>query len=237
MLTTRPTQATEGTERKGSVDDQPFQRLSGVNPAPPQAGDRDAHQAQLSQRPTPELDNSPGRAANAVRMVSQIIKTHLPSISCLLIPDPTTRRREPLLPPQELPIQYSPSSPLDDMELPPDFPQLAIFKDAPPRIARGTHDRRLTTTPDRLRIRDRRSNPHKHIDDSTRGAEFFQLHNNSPDISQGASSPPRQLLGWHDTDRSRVFDSGRHEFFECQPNRGSCHDRPGSLQGRLRISS
>ena len=50
-LTARNTQAAEGTERNGSVDDHTSQRLSAVNSA--QSVDRDPGRAQFTQPTTP----------------------------------------------------------------------------------------------------------------------------------------------------------------------------------------
>ena len=69
---------------------------------------------------------------------------------------------------------------------------MAIFRDIP------------QPTPDRFRIRDRRLNPNKHVEDLTRGAEFFQLHNNGPDQDPRASNPWRFIFGWNENDRSRI---------------------------------
>ena len=72
------------------------------------------------------------------------------------------------------------------------------------RSLRAGHDPRYTLSPDRPRIHDRTFNPNKHFDDSTRGAEFLQLRNNSPDQDPRASSPSRLILGWHENGRSRI---------------------------------
>ena len=76
ILTPRLNSASPGAERLASVssiDESASQRLSAVNSALQNTEDRDAGGAQLSPQPAPARDESPGRAALALRNFSQAL--------------------------------------------------------------------------------------------------------------------------------------------------------------------
>ena len=109
ILTPRLNSASPGAERLASVssiDESASQRLSAVNSALQNAEDRDAGRAQLSPQPAPARDESPGRAALALRKLSQGLRVVFPGFTDLMIQAPPPQKLT--LPEPTPPVPYSP---------------------------------------------------------------------------------------------------------------------------------
>ena len=212
ILTPKLNSASPGAERLASVssiNESASQRLSAVNSALQNAEDRDAGRAQLSPQPAPARDESPGRAALALRKLSQGLRVVFPGFTDLMIQAPPPQKLT--LPEPTPPVPYSPPSSLDNALPPPDLSlQLAVRNRI--NVFNGPDNSQAIAPRSQLRIGDRRPIPQTHFNDTTRHQpEYFQLHDsNSPDPG------PRTALGLLDDDSNPLGISTILEGNELQ---------------------
>ena len=206
ILTPRFNPAPPGTERLASatvsIDESASQTLSAVFSAPLTAESvehRDAGVAQPSLQPTPEREECPGRAALALRRISQSLRVAFPVFTDLMIQSPPSQKLAIQEPSQ--PVPYSPPSSLEYALPPPDLSlQLAVQNRVSP-FNRPDSSQGIAPR-SQLQIGDRRPVPQTHFNDTTlHQPEYFQLHGNSPDPG------PRTVLGLLDDDSNAKTSS------------------------------
>ena len=173
ILTPRFNPAPPGTERLASatvsIDESASQRLSAVICAPltaESAERRDTDGAQLSLQTAPDREESPGRAAQALRSISQRLRAVMPAFTDLMIQ----------CPPSQKPVPYSPPSSLDNSLPQPDLSlQLAVQDRV--KLFNRPGSSQATAPQGLLQIADRRPIPQ---------TQFYDI--NSPDPNQRRSS-------------------------------------------------
>ena len=195
ILTPRFNPASQGAERLASVssiDESASQRLSAVNSAPQNAEDRDAGGAPLSPQPAPAREESPGRAALALRRISQSLRVAFPGFLDLMPQSPPSQKLT--TPEPMLPVPYSPPSSLDNALPPPDQSlQLAVRNRI--NLFNGPDSSQAMAPRSQLQIGDRRPFPPTHFNDTTRHQpEYFQLHDSNTVLTQVRGQPSGSLM-------------------------------------------
>ena len=192
ILTPRFNPAPPGTERLASatvsIDGSASQRLSAVISAPPTVENvehRDTDGAQLTPQPAPEREESPGRAALALRSISQRLRAVMPAFTDLMIHSP----------PSQKPVPHSPPSSLDNSLPQPDLSlQLAVQDRV--KLFNRPDSSQATAPRSLLQIADRRPVPQMQFNDTTRRQhEYYRCTTATvPTLVRGQSSGSLMMI-------------------------------------------